>query len=192
MKLGYARVSTAGQDLSSQLKALENAGAEKLYTDKKSGKDMNRAGLRDVLTGLRNGDTLLVTKMDRIARNVNEGIILIEELNNKGISLHVLNMGTFDNSPTSKLLRNILLSVAEWEREMMLERQREGIAIAKAQGKYKGRVKTYSKKHKGMQEAVKMFADRANNNMSVKDICEIYSVGRTSLYKVAREQEKQK
>lgn len=188
MKLGYARVSTSGQDLTSQLRALSDAGADELYTDKKSGKNLNRSGLQDLLTKLQKGDTLLVTKMDRIARNVTEGIALIEELNNKGISLNVLNMGSFDNSPTSKLLRNILLSVADWEREMMLERQREGIAIAKAQGKYKGRVKTYSRKHKGMQEAVKVFRDRANNKMSVKDICEIYSVGRTSLYKIAKEQ----
>lgn len=188
MKLGYARVSTTGQNLTAQIKALTDAGAEELYTDKKSGKDLSRAGLQDVLAKLQKGDTLLVTKMDRIARNVTEGISLIEELNEKGITLHVLNMGTFDNSPTSKLLRNILLSVADWEREMMLERQREGIAVAKAQGKYKGRVKTYNSKHKGMQEALKAFADRANNKLSVKDICETYSVGRTSLYKTAREQ----
>lgn len=188
MIIGYARVSTSGQHLDSQLQALTTAGAEEIHQDKKSGKDLDRTGLQGLLSKLQAGDTLIVTKMDRIARNVMDGIALIDELLEKGISLHVLNMGIFDNSPTSKLLRNILLSVAEWEREMILERQREGIAIAKANGRYSNKPRKYHEKHKGMESALQDFANRANNKMTVKEICEKYSVTRSSLYNIAKEQ----
>lgn len=188
MIIGYTRVSSIGQDLTSQIKALQDAGAEKIYQDKLSGKDLHRTGLQQTLESLQKGDTLIVTKMDRIARNVKQGIELIDDLNSRGIILHVLNMGRFDSSPTSKLLRNILLSVAEWEREMILERQREGIEIAKANGKYSNKPRKYHPKHKGMAHALELLADRANNKMTVKDICDICKVTRSSLYEKAKEQ----
>lgn len=92
------------------------------------------------------GDTIVVTKLERLARSLKDGIELIEELTNRGIKLNILNLGMFDDTATStsKLLRNILLSVAEFEREMIHERQMEGIAIAKANGKYKGKPKKYT------------------------------------------------
>ncbi len=93
MIYGYARVSTQGQNLESQLTELKKEGAEEIYQDKASGKSLNRDGLNDLLSPLTEGDTLIVTKMDRIARNVREGIDLISQLNEKGIKLHVLNMG---------------------------------------------------------------------------------------------------
>lgn len=188
MIYGYARVSTAGQELAPQIKALKEAGAEHIEMDKLSGKNLNREGLQGILAKLNKGDTLIVTKMDRIARNVKEGNELIDELVAKGITLNVLNMGVFDNSPTSKLIRNILFSVAEWEREMILERQREGIALAKENGKYANKPRKYHTKHKGMAHALKLLADRANNKMTVKDICETCSVTRSSLYNKAKEQ----
>ena len=188
MIIGYARVSTAGQDLTAQLQALKEAGADKIIQEKKSGKDLHREGIQELLQELQTGDTLVVTKMDRIVRNVKEGIALIEGLNEKGISLHVLNMGKFDDSPTSKLLRNILLSVAEWEREMILERQREGIELAKKNGKYSHKPRKYTEHHKGMTHALELLKDRANNKMTVKDICETCNVTRSSLYNIAKEQ----
>ena len=117
MIYGYARVSTVGQDLTIQKKALKEAGAEKIIAEKASGKNTDRKGLKRLLAQLQSGDALIITKMDRIARNVKEGIELIDNLNEQGITLNVLNMGVFDNSPTSKLIRNILLSVGEWERK---------------------------------------------------------------------------
>lgn len=188
MRLGYARVSSTGQDLSAQIKALKEAGAEEIIQEKKSGKDLNREGIQSLLGQLQEGDTLLVTKMDRIARSVKDGISIIDELNEKGVTIHVLNMGIFDNSPTNKLQRTILLAVAEWEREMILERQREGIEIAKANGKYSNKPRKYTDKHKGMSHALKLLADRKNNKMTVKDICETCSVTRSSLYEKAKEQ----
>jgi DNA invertase Pin-like site-specific DNA recombinase len=184
---GYARVSTADQNLVAQLEALRQAGAEEIYKDKASGKSKNREGLKALMEILEAGDTLIVTKLDRIARNVKEGIELIDSLNEQGIKLHVLNMGMFDDSPTSRLIRNILLSVADWEREMILERQREGIAIAKANGKYKGKPKKYHDKNPALIHALELFANRASNGKTVKEICEITKVNRASLYKIAKQ-----
>ncbi|MDE5056020.1 recombinase family protein [Niallia taxi] len=184
---GYARVSTAEQSLEAQLQALQEAGVSEVYQDKATGKNTNREGLQALLEALQAGDTLVITKLDRIARNVKEGIQLIDELVEKGIKLHVLNMGLFDGTATSKLLRNILLSVAEWEREMILERQREGIAIAKANGKYKGKPKKYTDKNPSLVHALELFANRATNGMTVKQICEITKINRASLYNIAKE-----
>lgn len=184
---GYARVSTAEQNLEAQLEALTGAGVAEIYKDKATGKNTNRAGLQALLNILEAGDTLVITKLDRIARNVKEGIQLIDELADKGIKLHVLNMGLFDGTATSKLLRNILLSVAEWEREMILERQKEGIAVAKAQGKYKGKPKKYHDKNPALIHALELFAKRAENGKTVKEICEITKVTRASLYNIAKE-----
>lgn len=185
-RLGYARTSTEQQNISIQIEQLYQAGVDSVIKDKKSGKDLEREGLQEVINKLEPGDTLVVTKMDRIARNVTDGIKLIDELTSKGIKLHVLNMGLFDNSPTSRLIRNILLSVADWEREMMLERQRDGIEKAKKAGKYKGRPVKFSKKHKGLQHALYLFENRHINGLTVNDICDITKVGRTTLYNNAR------
>ncbi|MES5844989.1 MULTISPECIES: recombinase family protein [unclassified Bacillus cereus group] len=187
MIIGYARVSTVEQNLDAQLKALEEAGATKIYQDKKSGKDMHREGLQEMLSTLKAGDTLVITKIDRIARTIKGGIELIEELTSKGIKLHILNMGLFDGSPTSKLIMNVLLSVAEFEREIMLERQREGIAIAKANGKYKTKPKKYHDNNPGLNEALEKLANRKTNGKTVKQICEENNVTRSSLYAIAKE-----
>lgn len=186
MIYGYARVSTSSQDVSAQVKALRQAGAEHIVEEKKSGKDLKRAGLQSILDLLQEGDTLLVTKMDRIARNVREGIGLIEELDEKGIELKVLNMPEMSGT-SGKLVRNILLSVAEWEREMILERQREGIEIAKKNGKYSNKPRKYHDKHEGMEAALKDLAEREQNGLTVKRICEKYKVTRSSLYAIAKE-----
>lgn len=118
---GYARISTEHQHIEGQIKQLKEAGEEVVYQDKKTGENMDREGLQSHLSLLNEGNTLMVTKMHRVARNVREGIDLINELIDKGIKLNVLNKGVFDNSPTSRLIQNILLSVADWKREMMLE-----------------------------------------------------------------------
>ena len=183
MKIGYARVSSVGQDLTVQVKALQNAGAEKVVKEKQSAKNTNRTGLQKLMAELTEGDTLIITKMDRISRNVRDGIELIDSLNKRGISLHVLNMGLFDDSPASKLIRNILLSVAEWEREMILERQKEGIQQAKDRGLYKGMPKKYNANHKGLQHALELMANRDTNKMTVNDIVSITGISRATIYR---------
>ncbi|WP_163071126.1 recombinase family protein [Priestia flexa] len=184
---GYARVSTADQNLEVQLEALRQAGAEEIFRDKATGKNTNRQGLKALLSNLQAGDTLIVSKLDRLARSLKDGIQLVDELTEKGIKLHVLNLGHFDDTATSKLLRNLLLSVAEWEREMILERQKEGIALAKANGKYKGKPKKYTDKNPALVHALELFANRATNGKTVKEICQITKVSRASLYNIAKE-----
>lgn len=183
---GYARVSTAEQSLEAQIQALKEAGVSEIFKDKATGINTKRDGLQSLLSILDVGDILVITKLDRIARNVKEGIQLIDELAEKEIKLNVLNMGLFDGTATSKLLRNILLSVAEWEREMILERQREGIAVAKTQGKYKGKPKKYTDKTPALVHALELFANRATNGKTVKEICEITKISRASLYNIAK------
>lgn len=186
MKYGYARVSTHHQELEAQIKTLKQSGAERIVSEKVSGKDLDRAGLQKLLNQLEPGDTLIIAKMDRIARNVQDGIQLIDNLNERGIILHVLNMGLFDSSPTSKLIRNILLSVGEWEREMILERQREGIQEAKARGVYKGRIKKYTDKHRGLSHALELLRNRETNKMTVKEIEAITGISKATLYREAK------
>ncbi|MBJ7984777.1 MULTISPECIES: recombinase family protein [Bacillus cereus group] len=189
MIYGYARVSTQGQNLESQLTELKKAGAEDIRKEKASGKSLNRNGLNDLLNQLTQGDTLMVTKMDRIARNVREGIDLISQLNEKGIKLHVLNMGVFDGSPTSKLITNILLSVADWEREMLLERQRAGIEEAKKRGAYKGRAKKYTSKNASLVHALELYDNRDTNKMTMNKIAEVTQISRATLYRAIKERE---
>jgi DNA invertase Pin-like site-specific DNA recombinase len=144
MLVGYARTSTAEQaaGLEAQDRDLQAAGAEKVFSEKVSS-IAKRPALADALAFLRKGDALLVTKPDRLARNTAELLTIEANLTKRGIGLVVLSMGKGERldttKPTSKLMLTILAGVATWEREIMLERQREGIAKAKGEGKYLGR-----------------------------------------------------
>jgi DNA invertase Pin-like site-specific DNA recombinase len=143
MIIGYARTSTSDQTagLVAQERDLRVAGAEKIFAEQTSSV-APRAVLRACLEFLREGDALAVTKPDRLARSTAELLAIEADLSKRGIGLIVLSMGgekLDTRNPTSKLMLTILAGVATWEREIMLERQREGIAKAKAEGKYKGR-----------------------------------------------------
>ena len=136
MIYGYARVSTKGQakdgnSLEAQEIALRSAGAIEIYADAFTGTKANRPELDKLLAVMQSGDTMVVTKLDRIARSATQGIALIQSLLDRGIVVHVLNMGLMDNTPTGKLIRNIVLTFAEFERDMIVERTQEGKAIAK-------------------------------------------------------------
>ncbi len=146
MLVGYGRTSTAEQEagLGAQERDLKAAGCTKVFTEQVSSV-AKRSALADALAFLREGDTLVVTKPDRLARSTRELLDIEDGLRARGIGLTVLSMGgeQLDTSkPTSKLMLTILAAVASWEREIMLERQREGIAKAKAEGKYRGRAPT--------------------------------------------------
>ena len=131
MIYGYARVSTKGQakdgnSLEAQEDALRMAGATEIYTDAFTGTQSHRPGLDSLIAAMRPGDTLKVTKLDRIARSATHGIALIQTLLDRGITVHVLNMGLMDNTPTGKLIRSVMLAFAEFERDMIVERTSEG------------------------------------------------------------------
>jgi DNA invertase Pin-like site-specific DNA recombinase len=139
---GYARTSTWDQTagLAAQQRDLKAAGAEKVFSEQASSV-AQRTKLNECLAFLRDGDALTVTKPDRLARSTTELLAIEADLSKRGVGLVVLSMGgerLDTRNPTSKLMLTILAGVATWEREIMLERQREGIAKAKAAGKYKG------------------------------------------------------
>ena len=136
MKYGYARVSTHwqasdGNSLEAQIESLNAAGADKIYMDEYSGRTTKRPQLDELLSVISSGDELIVTKLDRMARSVIEGSELSKRLQEKKITVNVLNIGCMDNSPTGRLITNIMLSFAEFERDMIIERTQEGKNAAK-------------------------------------------------------------
>jgi DNA invertase Pin-like site-specific DNA recombinase len=158
MLIGYARTSTSDQKagLAAQERDLHAAGAEKLFSEQVSSVT-ERAALTACLAFLREGDALVVTKPDRLARSTAELLAIEADLARRSIGLVVLSMGgekLDTRNPTSKLMLTILAGVATWEREIMLERQREGIAKAKAEGAYKGRKPTVALQAAQIREAV--------------------------------------
>lgn len=139
MKIAYVRVSTVEQNDARQREALSKYDIEKWFCEKVSGKDTNRPQLQAMLDFAREGDTVYVHDFSRLARNTADLLQLVERMTAKGITL-VSNKENIDTStPAGKLMLTMIGAIAEFERENLLERQREGIAIAKAEGKYKGR-----------------------------------------------------
>lgn len=141
MLIGYARVSSSGQSLDIQMEALAEAGCEKVFAEKMSGKSAkDRQQLHDGLDFVREGDTLIVTRLDRLARSVGDLHQIIEKLSSKGVGFRCLNQSGVDtDSSTGKLMLAILGAVAQFENDIRRERQMEGIEKAKAAGKYVGR-----------------------------------------------------
>ena len=151
MLYGYARVSTYGQardgnSLDFQIQALRNAGAIQIFSDVFSGSKNYRPQLDHLLNIIQTGDTIIITKLDRIARSLVHGIQLLEYLSNKGVIIDVLNMGIIDDSPTGKLIRNIMLAFSEFERDMIIQRTQEGKAVARQNPNFHdGRPKKFSR-----------------------------------------------
>lgn len=180
MVYGYCRVSTQmqardGNSLEAQKKLLIENGAEKIYSDAFTGTKAHRPELDKLLAVLQAGDKLVITKLDRIARSASQGIELIQSLLDKGITVHVLNMGLLDNTPTGKLIRNIMLAFAEFERDMIIERTQEGKAIAKRQPDFReGRPKLYNKKQ--IQHALELLQDH-----SYRQVTELTGISKSTL-----------
>ena len=167
---GYARVSTKGQardgnSLEAQTKELLSNGASEVISDAYTGSVMDRPELDRLLKRLKRGDTLMVTKLDRIARSLTQGIELINGLIERGIRVHVLNMGVMDNSPIGQLIRNFMLAIAEFERNMIMQRTREGKEIARTKEGYReGRPKKYGKQQ--MDHAMQLLQDHSYSQVS--------------------------
>lgn len=143
---GYARVSTKGQELEVQIEALEKENVEHIYKEKFTGTSTDRPQLQELIETLQAGDKLVVTKLDRLARNTKEGIDLVESLFAKGVKVHVLNVGLLEDTSMGRFFLTTLLAVAEMERNMIIERTQEGKAIAKQNPNYReGRKPTYTK-----------------------------------------------
>ena len=152
MIYGYARVSTKaqakdGNSLEAQERALKDSGACEIYVDAFTGTKTDRPEFDKLMDKIQKGDTLIVTKLDRFARSMTQGSELVSDLIEKGIRVYILNIGVMDNTPSSKLIRNIFFAFAEFERDMIIERTMEGKAIAKQNPDFReGRPKKYSRK----------------------------------------------
>lgn len=139
MKIGYIRVSTQEQNTLRQEVLMETLGVDALYLDRTSGKDTNRPELKKMLDYVRKGDTVVVESISRFARNTRDLLDLVEQLATKEVEFVSQKEAIDTATPTGKFMLTVFGAVAELEREYILQRQREGIEIAKAQGRYKGR-----------------------------------------------------
>lgn len=191
MRYGYGRVSSLGQNLAAQINQLKDNGCVKIFKEKVSGrKKDNREEFNKLLESVQDGDTVVVTKLDRFARSTKDALSTIELLNQKNVSLIVLNMGgnMVDTSTAiGKLMITVLSGIAEFEADMIKERQLEGIELAKQRGVYKGRPSKYTDKHKGLQHALALFNNRDTNKLTVNEISDITKISRATLYRAVKE-----
>ena len=179
-RIGYVRVSTIDQNTERQLDGVE---VDRTFTDKASGKDTQRPQLKAALEYAREGDTLLVHSMDRLARNAEDLLRIVRELTGRGVSVEfVKNRLTFSGKadPMGKLMLTMLAAFGEFERELIRERQREGIAIAKAKGVYKGRKNALAKEQQ--QELVEL----ARSGMPKAELARSYGISRETVYQYLR------
>lgn len=181
--VGYVRVSTLDQNIERQLEGMKLV---KVFTDKASGKDTKRPQLQAALDYLREGDTLVVHSMDRLGRNMLDLLQTIKSLNDRGVAVQfVKERLTFsgEDAPMSKLQLGILAAVAEFERSLIRERQREGIAIAKKKGVYKGRKKALS----ADQAKAVIAKDKANGGRGRAALARDLGISRETLYQYLRQ-----
>jgi DNA invertase Pin-like site-specific DNA recombinase len=180
MKYGYGRVSTLNQDLEAQLQALKKEGCDKYYTDKFTGTKTDRPQFNRLLEVLMEGDTLVVTKLDRFARTTADGINTVKSLFEKGIKVHVLNMGLIEDTPTGRLILSVMLAFAEFERDMIIERTQEGKAIAKQNPDFReGRPSKFGKKQ--IEHAMQLLETK-----SYKQVEEITGISKSTLIRAKK------
>lgn len=180
MRIGYARVSTQDQELGLQLDALEKAGCEKIYQEKVSGAAKARPQLEALLEHLRNGDVVVVWKLDRLARSLKDLISLVNQIQEKGASFHSVSDQIDTTSAHGKFTFHIFASLAEFEHDIIRERTKAGLAAARARGRVGGRPKGLSKKaqHKAIL-AEQLYLE---GKLSISEICEQLSISRGTLY----------
>lgn len=179
MIYGYMRVSTAGQvkgnSLEEQKRVLEANGATVIYQDTFTGTKSSRPNLSILLNRLQEEDTLVVTKLDRFARNTVDGINMVHDLLKRGVKVNILNMGMVDNTPTGKLILTVMLGFAEFERDMIVQRTQEGKAIAKTkEGFTEGRPRKFTEEE--MDWALSLLATN-----SYKEVADITNISKSTL-----------
>jgi DNA invertase Pin-like site-specific DNA recombinase len=176
--IGYARTSTSDQraGLEAQITELQGAGCTRIFSEQVSGTDTARPQLQAALDWVRSGDVFVVTKPDRLSRNVRDLLALVDLLKAKEVTARILSMHLDTASPTSMLTLSVLGCVAQWEKDEMLSRQRHGIQAAKAAGKYKGRVPTARAK---TPEVLRLKAD----GKTVAEIAQETGISRASIYR---------
>ena len=189
MIYGYARVSTKGQakdgnSLDAQERTLRENGAQEIYKDSFTGTKSHRPELDKLLEVIGDGDTLIITKLDRMARSATQGIELINKLLDRGVKVHILNMGIMDNTPSGRLIRTVMLAFAEFERDMIVERTTEGKAIAKLNEDFReGRPKVYKKAQ--VNQALELL----DSGKTYKEVCEIMGMSKSTLIRAKRQRD---
>lgn len=181
MLIGYARVSTSkqGQSLDTQREALIDAGcdANHIYTDTISGTKWQRPGLDDALAYMRPDDTLVVTRLDRLGRNLAETVNTIADLAERDINVKVLEPALDTSRPADKVVVNVMASLAEWERDLLIQRTREGVAHARAQGRVAG------PKPKLSDEQAQVAKELLDGGKSVSAVARTFNVSRPTIYR---------
>lgn len=180
MLIGYARTSTLDQKagLEAQVSLLDNIPCDEKFIEQVSSVDVaGREKLAEAIRFARKGDTIVVTKLDRLARSVPHLVEIMNQLEAKGVGLRILDGAIDTTTPTGRLMLNLLSSIAQFEREIMLERQREGIAKAKAEGKYKGRKPTAMAK---AEEVLRL----KDEGLGATEIAKQLGIGRASVYRI--------
>lgn len=186
MITGYARVSTEDQNLSMQLDALAKAGCEKIYQEKISSTQAHRPGLEEMMSYLRNGDILVVWKLDRLGRSLKELIQLISQLADKGVEFKSLNESIDTTTPVGKLTFHIFCALAEFEREIIRQRTVEGLKSARARKKILGRPKGLTKS--AQQKAYTASALYREGTLTTTEICEQLNISVPTLYNYLKKQ----
>jgi len=178
--IGYARVSTTDQSLDVQIEQLKAIKVDKIFSEKASGIKEDRPVLNEMMNYVRQGDTLVVCKLDRIARSTKHLLGIVDSLEKKGVAFKVLNINLDTGTPTGKLMLTMLGAIASFEREMMLERQTAGIARAKSLGKYTGRKATARAKADQVKELL-------SSGMTKQSVADELNIGVASVYRIMKE-----
>lgn len=184
MKVGYIRVSTVDQNEARQTERMHKEDIEKIFIDKCSGKDTNRPKLKEMLNFVREGDTIFIHDFSRLARSTKDLLELVEILKNKNVGLVSFKENVDSSTPTGKLMLTMIGAIYEFERDNLLERQKEGIAIAKRNGKYKGR--------KSVEMPVNfplVYEEWKNRKITSSKAMEKTGLKKTSFYKIKDEYE---
>lgn len=181
MLIGYARVSTERQDLAAQLEQLRTLGVgrERVYTDKRTGtSSKDRPGLREALAAVRADDVLVVTRLDRLARSVPDARDIVKDLYDQGAALQIGSSVHDPNDPVGKFLFNALAMVAEFEHDLIVQRTREGLAIAKANGRLKG-----TKPKLSPRRAERLAQEYGDGTSTIGELAADYGVSRATVYR---------
>lgn len=181
MKIGYARVSTFDQNLNLQLDALRNSGCEQIFEEKISAVAKERPQLTILFSKLRKGDSVVVWKLDRLGRSLKDLIDLITQMKNLGVTFVSIQDGIDTSTATGRFTFNIFASLAEFEREIISERTKAGLAAARARGRKGGRPPGFSKETMSKIKAVKVLYDKQDKTM--KEIGEVLSISRATAYR---------
>ena len=187
MKYAYARVSTRkqfrdGNGLDEQIAKLKSVGYDELIVEEFSGYSAKRPKFDQLIQRLQQGDTLIVTKLDRFARSTAIGSALINDLLHRGVAVHILNMGLIDNTPTGRLITNIMLAFAEYERDMIIERTQAGKEIARSKNGFRdGRPPIDQKKKDFAADLI------INQHKSDKEVAELTGLSKSTLTRAVRD-----